>query len=194
MDTPTIAAYYREADPMKRKRLLEKSIADGEDVQANAVRKELWEIRYREKSDAKGNERADGFLGLWMELEFNRGADKKWFAIKRARKEISRRLEELRFAELIQKSDLHRELLYRECCHLIWIYMDLCEKDKAYSNVLFGLVSMSDERTREKIQSDILQTAVKLPAALQMEEELDLIIRAAKEMYEERFPGEGGIG
>ena len=71
MDTPTIAAYYREADPMKRKRLLEKSIADGEDVQANAVRKELWEIRYREKSDAKGNERADGFLGLWMELEFN---------------------------------------------------------------------------------------------------------------------------
>ena len=41
MDTPTIAAYYREADPMKRKNLLEQSIEAGEEPEENAIRKEL---------------------------------------------------------------------------------------------------------------------------------------------------------
>ena len=40
-DTPIIALYYREHDPMKRKMFLDQSIAAGEDEEANAVRKEL---------------------------------------------------------------------------------------------------------------------------------------------------------
>lgn len=194
MHTPTIAAYYREADPMKRRALLEKSIAQGEEPGENAIRKEIWEIRYRDSSDAKGTQRADGFLRLWMSLEFNRDAQKKWLGVKRARKEIAGLLEKLQFAQIAGKSELHHELLYRECCHLVKIYMELCEKDKNYNNLLCGLISMSSERSKEKLQNDILQTAVKLPAALQMEEELDLITKAAKEMYEVQFPGEGGIG
>ena len=42
-DTPIIALYYREHDPMKRKMFLDQSIAAGEDEEANAVRKELWD-------------------------------------------------------------------------------------------------------------------------------------------------------
>lgn len=193
MDTPTIAAYYREADPMKRKALLDQSIAGGEDAEGNAVRRELWEIRYRNKSEANAEERADGFLALWMALEFNRGADKKWFAIKRARKEISKQLEKMNFAEISRKSELHKELLYRECCHLVKLYMELCEKDKNYNNMLCGLLSLSSERSKEKLQTDIRETAIVLPAALQMEEELGMIMQAAREMYELHFPGEGGI-
>ena len=49
-DTPIIALYYREHDPMKRKMFLDQSIAAGEDEEANAVRKELWELRYGEPS------------------------------------------------------------------------------------------------------------------------------------------------
>ena len=33
MDTPTIAEYYREADPRKRKALLEQALASGEDME-----------------------------------------------------------------------------------------------------------------------------------------------------------------
>ena len=36
-DTPIIALYYREHDPMKRKMFLDQSIAAGEDEEANAV-------------------------------------------------------------------------------------------------------------------------------------------------------------
>ena len=35
-DTPTIALYYREHDPMKRKMFLDQSIAAGEDEEANS--------------------------------------------------------------------------------------------------------------------------------------------------------------
>ena len=45
MDTPTIAKYYREKDPMERLKLLEQSIAAGEEPEENRIRKELWEIR-----------------------------------------------------------------------------------------------------------------------------------------------------
>ena len=50
MDSPSIAAYYKEIDPMKRKELLDKSIAEGEDPELNPIREELWELRYRNKS------------------------------------------------------------------------------------------------------------------------------------------------
>lgn len=46
MDTPTIAKYYREKEPMERLKLLEQSIAAEEDPEGNKIRKELWEIRY----------------------------------------------------------------------------------------------------------------------------------------------------
>ena len=47
MDTPIIAQYYRETEPEKRKELLEQAIASGEDQEANKIRKEIWEARYK---------------------------------------------------------------------------------------------------------------------------------------------------
>ena len=37
MDTPTIAKYYREKDPMERLKLLEQSIAAGEEPEENKI-------------------------------------------------------------------------------------------------------------------------------------------------------------
>ena len=64
-DTPTIALYYKEHDPMKRKMFLDQSIAAGEDEETNAVRKEIWEIRYGGPSELGPDTRADGYLALW---------------------------------------------------------------------------------------------------------------------------------
>ena len=44
MDTPTIAKYYREKEPMERLKLLEQSIAAEEDPEGNKIRKELWKV------------------------------------------------------------------------------------------------------------------------------------------------------
>ena len=170
-DTPTIALYYREHDPMKRKMFLDQSIAAGEDEEANAVRKELWELRYGEPSEAGSGTRADGYLALWMAMEYNKDTAGKLFGLKRARK----------------------ELLYRECCHMVKTYMELCEKDKAYNTILCGIVHISEKSAKSKIQNDIYTTAIAFPEEINMQEELEMITRAAREVYEAHFPGEGGL-
>lgn len=193
MDTPTIAAYYREHDPIKRKNLLEKSIQEGEDPQENAIRKELWELRYSEKAESGQDARADAFLGLWMTLEFNRDAAKRFFGSKSARKEINKYLTKLKFEEIRGKGELYEELLYRECCHLAKMYMELCETDRTYNSTLCGIMPIKGERAKQKIKLDIYETAVALPPVLKMERELELITKAAKEMYALHFPDEGPI-
>ena len=193
IDTPTIALYYREHDPMKRKMFLDQSIAAGEDEEANAVRKELWELRYGGPSELGPDTRADGYLALWMAMEYSKDTASKFFGVKRARKEIEKNLDRLKFKELQEKSELHRELLYRECCHMVKTYMELCEKDKTYNTTLFGIVPINEKNAKSKLQGDIYHTAVRLPEEINMQQELEIITRAAREAYEDHFPGEGGL-
>ncbi len=193
MDTPTIAEYYKEHDPLKRKDLLEKSISLGEDLENNEIRRRLWEIRYENKAESGTDARADGFLALWMILEFNRNAGGKLFGAKGARKDVKKQLEKLRFHEFLTGDERHQELLYRECCHLVKMYMELCESDKSYTSILCGIMSMNAEKAKAKLQKDIHETAVLLPPVLGMEKELEILTKAAREMYELHFPGEGGL-
>ena len=50
------------------------------------------------------------------------------------------------------------------------------------------------KKKRDKLKADIYDTAVVLPQTLKMEEELGIVTRAAREMYELHFPGEGSLG
>lgn len=188
MDTPTITAYYRESNPLKRKKLLDMSIAQGEEAEENAIRKELWEMRYSAQIDKGSPDRADGLLAFWMLLEFNKNAEKRWGGVKRARKEAMNNLEKLHFVELMNKSPLHEELLYRECEHMVNLYVELCKTDKSYSSMLSGLINMKKESIEEKLKNDIVNVGIHLPKALGMEEEMKLFTKATKEVYQRHFP------
>ena len=190
MDTPTIAAYYKEQDPAKRKKLLEKSVAAGEEPEANEIRKKLWNIRYRDKSSVDPKTRADAFLGLWMVLEFNRNAGGKMFGKNRARKEILKELDKNRIPELLEESELSKKLIYRECYHLVKMYSDLCETDRSYGSTLFGLFSMKENDLKAKVKADLYETGVKLAQDLELEKELAPVIKAAQEVLEYKFPDE----
>ena len=192
MDTPTIAKYYREKEPMERLKLLEQSIAAEEDPEGNKIRKELWEIRYSDKSEA-GDTRADGYLGLWMTMEFNRNSGSRFFVTRSAKKEIGKYLTKLKFQEIQEKGGLYQELLYRECCHMVLVYMDLCQTDKSYNTTLCGLIHIKEDSAKSKLQRDIRETAVDLPGTLGMESELGIITRAAREIYRQYYPNEGNI-
>ena len=187
MDTPTIAKYYREKEPMERLKFLEQSIAAEEDPEGNKIRKELWEIRYSDKSEV-GDTRADGYLGLWMTMEFNRNSGSRFFGTRSAKKEIGKYLTKLKFQEIQEKGGLYQELLYRECCHMVLVYMDLCQTDKSYNTTLCGLIHIKEDSAKSKLQRDIKETAVDLPGALGMEAELGIITRAAREIYRQYYP------
>lgn len=191
MDTPTIAQYYRETDPAKRKELLEQAIAEEGATEENQARKEIWDARYSMKSDLGGQ--ADGYLKFWMTIEFNRTSGNRWFSSRGARKDLMKELNQVRFVELAGRSDMYRELVGRECEHLVKMYMDLCQTDRSYNTILCGLVTIKKDDVKSKLQRDIYETAVKVPKELEMEQELALLTRAARKVYEEYFPGEGGL-
>ena len=193
MDTPTITQYYREQDPMKRLELLNQSIEAGEEPEANEIWKELWECRYSDSQVGGKDMKADGYLALWMAMEFNRGAGNKLFGPKGAKKEITKQLEKLKFQEFRKKGQLEEELLYRECCHMVRLYMELCATDRSYNTTFCGIISISKDKAKKKLQRDIYETAIALPEAVGMEEELGIITRAAREMYDLQFPGEGSL-
>ena len=71
--------------------------------------------------------------------------------------------------------------------------MELCETDKAYNSILLGITRMGSARAKEKLKAVFYNTAIELPQTLKMEEELGMITRAAREMYELHFPGEGSL-
>lgn len=190
MDTENIALYYKEYDPLKRKQFLEQSIAAGEEKEANLIRKELWENRYKGSREKDTDVPADRYLALWMSMEFGKDSSGRMFGRKGARKEIARKLKELGLEKLQKKSDLHRELLHRECVHMVKTYMELCEKDKTYNTTFFGIVPINEKTAKNKLQKDIYDTAVILPADIEMEEELQMITEAARIAYEAHFPGE----
>lgn len=193
MDTPIIVKYYKEHDPTKRKKYLMEAIETGEDKEANAIRKELWEIRYQEPSEKGAQTRADGFLGLWMAMEFNRNAGSRLFGWKSAQKEIGKMLKKLKFAEFQEKSPLHRELLYRECVHLVRTYLMLCDKDKSYNTMIFGIITIGSDAKENKMKHDIIETAIELPRTIKMEKELQLITDAANEVYQDYFSEEESL-
>lgn len=185
--------YYREHDPMKRKALLEQAIQSGEDAEANAIRKELWEIRYQGPSELGSDTRADGYLAMWMTMEFNRDAANKFFGEKNARKDLKKHLDKMKFMEFPTRSELHREIQQMECIQMIRMYIQLCQTDKSYNTFLCGLMSIGSDNAKKKIRRDIYETAVRLPQGIKMEEEFGMITKAAREVYEEFFPGEGGL-
>ena len=126
-------------------------------------------------------------------MEFNRDSGKRFMGVKGGRKEIQKQLDKMKFQEIRAKGKSYEELLYRECCHMVKTYMELCESDKAYNSTLFGIMKMNSEQAKEKLKADIYHTAVELPKTLKMEEELGMVTRAAREMYELHFPGEGSL-
>ena len=194
MDTPTITQYYREADPAKRLALLNMSIEAGEEPELNEIRRELWNIRYQDKSEVGGDTRADGLIALWMIMEFNKDSGRRFMGVRGGRKEILKQLDKMKFQEIRSKGKDYEDMLYRECCHMVKTYMELSESDKAYNSTLFGILKISSEQAKDKLKADIYHTAVKLPQTLKLEEELGMVTRAAREMYELHFPGEGSLG
>ena len=76
---------------------------------------------------------------------------------------------------------------------MIRTYMNLSKSDRNYNSTIFGMMKMSDERSSDKLKNDVANLMLTLPEKLGLEKELEIVVRAAREVYEEFFPLEGGF-
>ena len=187
--------YYKEPHPVKRRRLLEMGIQEEGETPENLVRRELYGVRYAKPSDVDKKVPADSFLALWMALEYNKevGGGLFGYDIRRAQKEIRKKLDDARIREYIDKGGDYERLMREELCHMVRVYMNLSLTDRSYGSTLFGLMKMGEDNLKDKLREDVRSIAFFLPKKVQLEEEMAPIGKAIETVYEEFFPLEGGL-
>ena len=92
--------------------------------------------------------------------------------------------------EFLEQSELSKQIIYRECYHLVNMYCELCETDKSYGSTLFGLFSMKENDLKAKVKADLYETGIQLAQELEMEKELAPIVKAAQEVLDYKFHDE----
>lgn len=189
--TELLKKYYQETDPMRRRRILEKSIEQGEDPERNRIRMELWEVRYQYQSRAAKGERGDGFLRLWIHMKYADGNTGGILGgVRRSRKEVQKEMDKLQFSRWQELGGLYEECFYEECLHLAALYMESCHTDKSYGSGLMGLMALSDEKVMDKLTDDVYGIAFRVPKALKLTEELSILTRAICQVYSARYPAD----
>lgn len=190
MVSELIRKYYEESDPIKRKAILEESIAKGEEPEAGQARMELWNCRYANKIDKKSETRADGFMKLWMTLKFFSGSRMGNFTRKRNQREIRKLLDDLGFEKMKAYGTMGEQVLYQECYHAARVYVTSCSEDKRYASSLLGLMSISKEKVQEKIAKDTVLVSKLIPEELHMEEDMRIFSEGSIQAYKDMFPGD----
>lgn len=178
--------YYEPQSGADRKVLLDEAML--EDNEANRIRYELWESRYGKVAKNNGKPKTDGFMKLWMDLEYASGRMSAIFGVKKIGKDIRNDVKKLECNEIEQYGELGQELLFMEMVQGARYYFDLCAGDKNYNTEAFGLVPITEERFKNKIAEDVYRICYTTPKAYGVEQELKLFTNAVMEALKMEYP------
>lgn len=178
--------YYRELKRDKRKAILEAAVAEEGMSPENELRTKLLESRYGRQLE-KGQS-VDYFIRGWMTLRFLLNSPKSFMFKKKARKELDNVKKDWKFDLAAEYGEAGQKVLYQELCNLTRVYLDLCQKDRNYGSILFGLGRVKEETLMSKIGRDIYSVAYEIPQLIGAEEELKLFTDAATRTLTEVFP------
>lgn len=183
-----LEGYNLSTEAEEKRGYLEQGLAE-ERSPENLLRQKLWEKRYLDKGGRATG--ADQFMAQWMELSFQKDQLNSFFGRKRAEKKIRKIYENLMFSE--GTTEELRHVLYLEYMNLVSLYIMLCQKDKNYKSVILGIGNMKEENLMAKIARDVYGTACAVPKMCGMEEEFELLSRAAKDSFLTAFPRESYV-
>lgn len=170
--------YYREPDAVKRKAILDGFEAAEGDTAAVALRRTLFDLRY--KKNKKGGY-DDCFIGCWLDLKFVAEAPDGRLSQKRNRKMAEAAARRLC---LNQREEFPEDILYAEMCHLTLTYISSCTEDSHYRGVFWGLGTVSDERLRSRMGTDLKEMEAGLSRYPELEEDFRILRRAIADMAE----------
>ena len=152
----------------------------------NELRSKLLESRYGKKLE-KGQS-VDYFIRGWMTLQFLANARKSFGFKRKVRKELASVKSDWQFELAAAYGETGQKVLYQEFCQLTRVYLELCQKDRNYGAILFGVGRIKEETMINKIGKDIYTIAYEIPREIEAEEELRLFTEAASRTLTESFP------
>ena len=161
---------------------------EGENPSGYAVRQSLFDARYIEED---GRE-IDAFIRGWVMLSFYQKGfflpGEKTKAVQEARGVLSDW-----HMELADGDEIEQQALYDELYNMTLLYMTLCETDKNFGSLFFGIGKLKDDRLRDKVAGAVRGLAIDLPAKLGMESDFAFFRRAAMDAFDERYGTTEGI-
>ena len=80
------------------------------------------------------------------------------------------------------------KILEQEFRNLTWVYAHLCQTDKSYSSVFFGIGHMKEDTLISKIARDCWHVAYEIPQMLEKVEEFRIFTRGVTEGFCEIYP------
>ncbi len=148
--------YFEELDPVKRKEILDglqkvsgsDPLSDS-DAAALEQMRTLFALRYELNKKGGYNDHFIGALTKLTEVAKNSGG----------------RLTEKRNTNMVAEAvhtlcldrggEFSEDILYREMCQLISLYISICGDDTLYQSAFLGMGRMTGENIREKIRTDL---------------------------------------
>lgn len=180
-------AYYHETNRTARKKILDETIAAAGLTPSIELCQKIYTARYGESTE---DYEVDYFIRGLMTLEYMKTPKGIWDHKKKLLRERRNILTDFQCELAKSYGEIGERIIYNEYCNLIKLYMELCERDRAYSSLLFGLGRMKRKTLEKKLADDIYHLAYVVPKALDLEEELSLFSQAALHMFCQRYPRE----
>ncbi|HUM82868.1 MAG TPA: hypothetical protein PLN48_03720 [Lachnospiraceae bacterium] len=178
--------YYRERDARVRRQLLDEASRENLTPEENKMREVLWNKRY--KNAGPGSPMTDLYLKTWLDFRFISENLGGLFGNKSNRKKALEALKCLGGEELESFGSAGDNILYQEIYHLGMLYISLCQEDRNYKSLVFGLGSISDDRLISKIAAEFRSVAIKVPKETGLTKECGLWTRALTAAFSDAYP------
>ena len=175
-DQTRIDAYYRELDPVERKKLLDEFEEDDPFLEE---RKLLFERRYRPVKDSPG-QYADRFLYAFMQILQSRTESTGLFGM--GQKRMRKVLNILRDPVQSPQEQEESHVLHREIVNAVRRYFETC-MSPSYRRKLFGTMMPTDEERAAHIRQDAWDLSYGMAERLALREESAFLCRAVTEAY-----------
>ncbi len=178
--------FFETTDRAERKKILERIKEREGETDFAKICEELYEHRYVSKEKKVDN--IDYAIRGWVNIKFLPDFAKGFFSKKKLPQKISEVMTDLGYDICEKYGSLGREILFKELCNVVRVYIYLCHQDKMYGSVLFGFGKKKPDTMMSKIGQEIVSITYTIPKTLGMAREFEQLAQAAKTVFVEQFP------
>lgn len=183
--------YYREREGLQRRELLDEADRNHLTPEENKIRRLLWERRYPGLVNSREKIK-DSYLRAWFDFRYAADNASGLFSYKKIVREISRDLEQMGFQAVKEFGETGEAVLYRELYHMAMLYITLCQEDKGYGSLLFGMGKVSEDSVAQRIAKEIVKVVCLVPKKLNLEQECALWTKACLTAFADAYPDKKG--